>query len=834
MADNPERPELSYLARLWPKIRHMWAGGCFQSVSLQDLGLKVQLGHPDGKPCCNSVKGHANFLIFDSEGYHLVNVLYCDCKLPETRSQRDQLLDIGWYPASVLQPQTAFTFRFLDTFHRLTLQGKISLHDYYLLVVHKTDNAGLQGRIYRYHEAALATRQWLYALFLALDACFKLKNRDRKIDDPELGRGTGYFVDEVDYQAHLERYVEEPEKLDPCDSTFSAIKAGNSQKAPGDIMSVSGVAAVKCARHALMMPNGVADLQRGEKYVTMDWIFWLSLLLVGALLPVVASYDIACQWKQNLRRRQSKLPVAYSALSIIAIRFFIPNFHIRGHKLKCQTEFYFLLHEHVGLTHAETVEQEWAHIGGVATMTRDMGPSARHHTLNDHWTFWNFRKIVGFGDLFYRALTNTVDELQTHQEVLSEFTERFSTETIREWESMISRWELDAKQPNPYEEIEQAVNVNKLRSELAKEDADEARQPDATVLHTISGNVFIHQAFSLIDQRRKLRQHAANTKVNATEAAKATLQERRAAFRRRVFEFYEIQSIYMPGCVEERTSRLGDDIVNSGDAINAENLPLLLPSDLKAGLRSKGCLPGIVDTEQRYAEALLKDSLVNVRRFQRLVVSVRQKMKHTAGSQREGTRSRSLMDTVAAKLNRAFETYGSAYAAMQSLDPRGLWSLHFRELRRDDLCGPQRHDNNAYSKEQPSETHRIPSWIWTVSITDYSTDHADFEENEAANSRAMDLHMRIAYASRQANILRALAKAFAKLWFPPLKVHGLGQKWVAELEPILIPDSCEMDAAMIVFVKKRKHAQERKDRKNKGHEEDLPGSDASEEESLKL
>ncbi|EIN09250.1 hypothetical protein PUNSTDRAFT_134413 [Punctularia strigosozonata HHB-11173 SS5] len=67
MADNPERPELSYLARLWPKIRHMWAGGCFQSVSLQDLGLKVQLGHPDGKPCCNSVKGHANFLIFDSE-----------------------------------------------------------------------------------------------------------------------------------------------------------------------------------------------------------------------------------------------------------------------------------------------------------------------------------------------------------------------------------------------------------------------------------------------------------------------------------------------------------------------------------------------------------------------------------------------------------------------------------------------------------------------------------------------------------------------------------------------------------------------------------------------
>ncbi|EIN03594.1 hypothetical protein PUNSTDRAFT_78016, partial [Punctularia strigosozonata HHB-11173 SS5] len=905
-------------AHQWLPLHHiqMWADRCFRLVSLQELGLEVLLGHSDGKPCCNSVKGHANFVVFDSKGYHLVTLLFCDCRLLDSRSHRDQLLDIGWYPASVVQPQTAFTFRFLDTFHRLTLQGKISLHDYYLSVMHKTDNAGLKTRIYRYHEAALAARQyahlmaakrmgrghdptgiggtpqgglalrcpacpqpdwnlpkgwensppekkWLYALFLALDACFKMKNRDRKIDDPELGGGTGYFVDEAEYQAHLKRYVEEPEKLDPCDSTFHAIKAVNSKKASSDVMSVSGVAAVKCARHALMVPNGVADLQRGEKYVTMDWIFWSSLLLVGAILPVIASYDIACQWKQNLRRRQSKLPVSYAALAVVTIRFFIPNFHINGHKLKCQTEFYFLLHEDVGLTHAETVEQEWAHIGGVATMTRDMGPSARHHTLNDHWTFWNFRKMIGFGDWFYRSLTNTLDETRTHQEVLHEFTERFPKETIQDWESMIRRWEQDPKQPNPYEEIEEAINVNKLRAELAKEDAAEAGQPDATALHATSGNMFVHQTFCLLDQRRKLRQHAADTKAHATEAAKATLQERRAAFRRRVFEYYQIQNIYMPGYIEERTSQLGEDDLGSGDAINAENLPILLPSDLKAMLRSKGCLPGIVDTEKRYAEALLKDSLVNVRRFQRLVASVRQKMKHTAGSnvgQREGTRSRSLMDTVAAKLNRAFDTYGSAYTAMRSLDPRGPWSLRFRELRREDLRGPRRHDDSAYSEEQPSETHRTPSWIWTVSITDYSTDHTDFEVTEAADSRAMDLHMRsewarqrartrrhveeicllveemrrvltyllakadwwetqgqrrvqsgdskvksnsrlahglLAYASRQASILRDLAKVFAKLWLPPLKVYGLGQDWIIKLEPILITDPCEMDAAMI-------------------------------------
>ena len=32
----------------------------------------------------------------------------------------------------------------------------------------------------------------------------------------------------------------------------------------------SGVAACMCARHSLMLKNGVGDLQRGERYVRLD------------------------------------------------------------------------------------------------------------------------------------------------------------------------------------------------------------------------------------------------------------------------------------------------------------------------------------------------------------------------------------------------------------------------------------------------------------------------------------------------------------------------------------------------------------------------------------
>jgi hypothetical protein len=83
--------------------------------------------------------GPQAFLVFDCKGYHCVALDYCGCKC---RNPCEQLLEVGWYPALVDRPRTAFMFSFLDMFERITMQGKITLHDYYLSVVHKTNNAG--------------------------------------------------------------------------------------------------------------------------------------------------------------------------------------------------------------------------------------------------------------------------------------------------------------------------------------------------------------------------------------------------------------------------------------------------------------------------------------------------------------------------------------------------------------------------------------------------------------------------------------------------------------------------------------------------------------------
>ena len=52
---------------------------------------------------------------------------------------------------------------------------------------------------------------FLYTLYLAIDTNFKLKGKDRKIQDIELMPGTGVFVEESAYQEHLRSYVDQPE-----------------------------------------------------------------------------------------------------------------------------------------------------------------------------------------------------------------------------------------------------------------------------------------------------------------------------------------------------------------------------------------------------------------------------------------------------------------------------------------------------------------------------------------------------------------------------------------------------------------------------------------------
>ncbi|KAJ7940113.1 hypothetical protein B0H13DRAFT_1496093, partial [Mycena leptocephala] len=64
----------------------------------------------------------------------------------------------------------------------------------------------------------------------------------------------------------------------------------------------SGPATVDCARHNMKRPNAVGDLLLSERYLNVDYLFFMSLF-GSILLTLFVSYDIACQWYKNIWER---------------------------------------------------------------------------------------------------------------------------------------------------------------------------------------------------------------------------------------------------------------------------------------------------------------------------------------------------------------------------------------------------------------------------------------------------------------------------------------------------------------------------------------------------
>jgi hypothetical protein len=119
----------------------MWNGLFFQRTSLHDLGLRVQLGHAYGQSCPTRLAANATFRVIHSNGIHRVAVDQCRCHgVPFNK----QLLRIGWWPATPLDPRTAATFEVLKHFHLLNLQGKVTGYSFYQALEYQTDNTGLQ------------------------------------------------------------------------------------------------------------------------------------------------------------------------------------------------------------------------------------------------------------------------------------------------------------------------------------------------------------------------------------------------------------------------------------------------------------------------------------------------------------------------------------------------------------------------------------------------------------------------------------------------------------------------------------------------------------------
>jgi hypothetical protein len=169
-------------------------------------------------------------------------------------------------------------------------------------------------------------------------------------------------------------------------------------------------------------------------------------------------YDICCQWSKHFIERLKKLlPNIWLTLILSLLKFLIPKLHLYGHKMLCQLLFSLNYTLGSAQTDGEGIECPWVNIGPVATSTREMGPGSPTDTLDDHWSHWNWQKLVELGILLKKRLLAGISEHNYQAESLATFTEHQQAHVLG-WTAMIDAFDADNSKQNPYELLKTGGN----------------------------------------------------------------------------------------------------------------------------------------------------------------------------------------------------------------------------------------------------------------------------------------------------------------------------------------------------------------------------------------
>ncbi|KAF7310892.1 CxC2 domain-containing protein [Mycena chlorophos] len=755
---------------------------------LKSLGLRIQLGHPPRERCLNPVASQSPFIAIHPNGIHQLSVDFCGCHLRKD-AFHVQLLRRGWFPSTMAQPRTVATFAVLETLHGLALNAQTTPHNYYNTLEYLTDGSGIKPP-YRYRELMRMSRQYrhllllkragrghepggvtatgigelsvrcpacprpginlpegwenappkdygLYIQYIAIDACFRLKRMlvSSVLRDPALGGGWAYFVEPEPYRQYLLTVTDQKE-MSSC-SGLAALDHANTKFSRG--YSTTGVAMCICARHEFVLPNGVGDLQRGERYANIDYVYASAARHFSRLLRVMISYDIACQWSKNLRKRLKHLPPLVRLKIVRAIfetmyRFVIPKMHIKGHILLCQLLFSLYLALAAGQLDGEGIERVWAMSGRLAGSTRMSGPGARSDQLDDHWGFWNWSKLVGLPALLRRRLDNARNELQTQEAAFETFTEK-QLERVPVWKEMVAQFEAarvagEPEPMNPYEVKVQGLTEAQVRKQFEEEEA-KAVAAGKISISVVSPTGFIAFGLELEEEQRRIRISAELKKAQST-AAQYDLEGARLKCGKNIDKWRSLQATYTPAALirvrqeeEKDTERARQHAAElakrreAGEQVEdeleeerlPEDVPLFLPTGLTAEERAAGGLMDLLAIEIPMRRGQCRDALAAMRN--QLHIKARLLLYRLANVRHQAmnTRSRTLVNRNEGKLKGHTDKFQAAWMVLASVLP--AHEIGFPRLRKCDIrCMEDPESLPAQkARELEKERRRMEKWV---------------------------------------------------------------------------------------------------------------------------
>ncbi|KAJ7642666.1 hypothetical protein DFH06DRAFT_1137218 [Mycena polygramma] len=708
-------------------VIYEWTGVFFAKTSLKKLDQRIQFGHPPREKCLRPQAGHEDFVVLHDNGIHTVAVDFCACDSPERAEPHIQLLHAGWFPATDDLPRTAATMLVLDKFHLHSLQAKTTAYDFYAVLERLTDSTGVKppdryqvflrmARQYRHllmlkragrgHDLsgvwgtaagelavecpvcpnpqvnlpegwdAPPENQFLYVLFIALDACFRLKRRmiSSEIKDPGLGTGWGYVMENTPYRHYLLSVTDQKE-MSTC-SGLAALDYANTKFSRG--YSTTGVGMGVCARHEFVQPNGVGDLQRGERFANMDYIFGSIMRHKDPRLRKIILYDIVCQWWLYLFDRLSKLPPLVRLHVILKLcRFVIPKMHIHAHTLACQVKFSLNLVPGSGQTDGEGIERPWASIGAIATSTRVSGPGARHDALDDHWNFWNWLKTIGLASILRRRLDAARKEQVSQRQAFEAFSIQ-QAQNVPAWKEMVETFEQDGTKPNPYEMKITGLTEMDVRLQFATEEAEEAKG-GVPALHEVTPSSFVVAGLDLEDQQCRVRVQAELKKAGTT-AMQINMKTMRTKLNRGVARFRKLQATYTPGSIQALAAR-----VEPADE-PAECVPLMLPSALTEAQRAgQGCVKGVLEIEDSLRAAQCRTALPRLRNQLHIKSRFLLYKKHNSRHQGMNTRSRTIVARNESKIRLHSEKFQMAWQARLRIANGDKSKVGWPQLKKEDI-----------------------------------------------------------------------------------------------------------------------------------------------------
>ncbi|TDL13692.1 hypothetical protein BD410DRAFT_686190, partial [Rickenella mellea] len=726
-----------------------WNRNFFEHSSLRELGLRVQLGHLPHESCNNPHPATAGFTVIHTNGIHLVAVDFCACVSPSNAiCRRIQLMRRQWFPASQNMPKTCCTFRVLEGFHTMSLQSKMSAYDYYAALTKLTDVTGIDEIKERYKPFKRLTRQWdhlnllkrsgrgndsagvsgtsfgelaircpacpypginvpdswlevpaekrfLCTQIVTIDACFRLKRRNvsSRAKDPGLGTGWAYFVEDEAYRKYLLSCTDQQE-MSTC-TGLAALDHANTKFSAG--LECTGVGAIQC-RHEMQLPTGVGDLQKGERYANIDYIFASAMRHYKAG-PKVISYDISCQWSRNLTQRFRNLPDhLFFEVIIDDVRYAIPKFHILAHLLKCQLMFSLNLLRGVGRTDGENIERGWSKIEGAAGSTKEMGPGARHDALDSHWGFANFMTYIGFGKTLRRKLITAVGERAEQRDSFDHFSGRILPEDVAKWSKLVDDWDADPSMPNPYEPVTAGLTEAAARLQISSEESKKVAANKVTT-RNVTASVFLIEGLAIEEQQAVLRVNAKRN--DTTDSQGLSIIDRKTALTKRIARFRQIQSQHMVRTFEDIATAAIEDVV------------IGLPSTIPPELRSGSCPVELVRMEDKLREGQCHEALTKLRHHLHLKTGLLGYRARNVRHQGPSTRAQGFVDRNETKIRFFAEKYCRAREARISLIGHGDWEDELQELNRHDIRTMQAGEGNdiAFGNSLGEGTRKV-SWLW--------------------------------------------------------------------------------------------------------------------------